>query len=588
MSILYLSPYLISLFLTTGIAVYAFSSRRGRAIRAYGWMCVVGSLGISLFLLENFLPDIESRIALNFIRTILLIGLPLAFLAIVQALRGDPAIEKTKWFWALFAVPAVYAAFGLIPAGRGLVMVDPRLRVNAVGMELIYGYGPVYLAATACVFIFFAFGIIRLAFGLRKLEGRRFVSVILVIACAILPLALSGFSYLKGDLFLYRDASPLAMGLACLVILVPMIRFHIFDNIPYAESLAFMELPEAVLIFGDKQTLLEANKSARYLFGLGSLPYTGTRTASLLDRLGGLADELDGDGGTAEISVTLGNTPRDYSILISPLCDRGRRVGTVASFTDVTSINRAGLALRRMRDGLESMVEERTADLREEVQRRREAENLLLILNEELRSTQKEIMLTLSEIVENRSKETANHVLRVAQYSYIIALACGVNEERAALMRDAAPLHDIGKVAIPDRILNKPSGLEAEEWDIMRTHTEIGYDILKSSQRDLLKIAAIIAREHHERWDGNGYPRGLKGEDISLEGRIVSLADVVDALFSRRNYKEPWDLEEIEEYVRSEKGKHFQPEIVDAFTSEIAVVREIIERYPDAYARAAL
>jgi putative nucleotidyltransferase with HDIG domain len=588
MSILYLSPYLISLFLSTGIAVYAFSSRRGRAIRAYGWMCIVGSLGISLFLLENFLPDIESRIVLNSVRTILLIGLPLAFLAIVQALRGDQAVEKTKWYWILFAIPAAYAACALIPAGRGLIMIDPRLRENAVGRELVYGFGPVYLAATACVFAFFAFGIIRLAIGLKKSEGRRFISVLLVIACTILPLSLSGFSFIRNDIFLYRDVSPLAMGLACLVILIPMIRFHVFDNIPYAESLAFMELPEAVLIFGDNRTLLEANKAARYLFGLGPLPYTGLKTAAFLDGLGGLASELDGDGGTAELSVTLGGRARDYSVMISPLFDRGNRVGTVASFTDVTSINKAGLALRRMRDGLESMVEERTADLRAEVIRRREAENLLLVLNEELRSTQKEIMLTLSEIVENRSKETANHVLRVAQYSYIIALAFGVNEERAALMRDAAPLHDIGKVAIPDRILNKPSGLEAEEWDIMRTHTEIGYDILKSSQRDLLKIAAIIAREHHERWDGNGYPRGLKGEDISLEGRIVSLADVVDALFSRRNYKEPWDLEEIQEYVRSEKGKHFQPEIVDAFSSEIAVVREITERYPDAYARAAL
>jgi putative nucleotidyltransferase with HDIG domain/PAS domain S-box-containing protein len=362
----------------------------------------------------------------------------------------------------------------------------------------------------------------------------------------------------------------------------PFSRFGLRLNLPYAESLAFMELPEAVLIVDGEGRAMEANRAARYLFGLKGRQVSEREADAVAERLAPIADELRGDGGSCDISLRVGSEERDFSVQTSSMERRGKRVGLVASFIDVTTINNTGRALRRMRDRLEGMVRERTSDLEGEVAKRREAEGLLILLNEELRNTQKEIMLTLSEIVENRSKETANHVLRVGQYTYILAGAAGVGEERASMIRDAAPLHDIGKVAIPDVILNKPSGLEVHEWDVMRTHTEIGYEILKGSQRDLLKVAAIIAREHHERWDGTGYPRRLKGEEISLEGRLVALADVVDALFSRRNYKDPWDFPRIAEYVAAERGKHFQPELVDAFEERIEEIQRVTEAYPDA------
>ncbi len=189
----------------------------------------------------------------------------------------------------------------------------------------------------------------------------------------------------------------------------------------------------------------------------------------------------------------------------------------------------------------------------------------VLKLYQDVNSTQKEILITIGSIAEKHSLETKNHVQRVAGYSEILGRYSGLSDSEVALLRDASTLHDLGKVAIPDTILKKPAPLTDEEFAIMQTHTRHGYDMLRHSSRPLLKAAAIIAYEHHEKYDGSGYPRGLRGEGIHLYGRIVALADVFDALSSDRVYKERWSDEEIFEAIRSERGRHFDPELVDIF-----------------------
>jgi len=186
-------------------------------------------------------------------------------------------------------------------------------------------------------------------------------------------------------------------------------------------------------------------------------------------------------------------------------------------------------------------------------------------LQEEIEKTQKEIIITLAETGEMRSKETGNHVKRVAEYSYALALAYGFDEGEAELLRNASPLHDIGKIAIPDAILLKPGLLDEEERKAMCNHTDLGFEMLRHSERSLLKAASIVALEHHEKWDGSGYPCGLKGEDIHVYGRITAAADVFDALGSDRVYKKAWSDKKIEELFLEEKGKHFDPKLVEAF-----------------------
>ena len=190
-------------------------------------------------------------------------------------------------------------------------------------------------------------------------------------------------------------------------------------------------------------------------------------------------------------------------------------------------------------------------------------------LNKEIEDTQKEVVFTMGAIGESRSKETGNHVRRVAEYSKLIATHLGMTEEDIELLKQASPMHDIGKIAIPDDILNKPSSLTDEEFANMQRHSQLGYDMLKSSTRPLMKLAATIAYEHHERWDGEGYPNALKGEEISIYGRITSLADVFDALGSARVYKKAWPLKETIDLIKEERGKQFDPEIVDIFLNNL-------------------
>ncbi len=202
-------------------------------------------------------------------------------------------------------------------------------------------------------------------------------------------------------------------------------------------------------------------------------------------------------------------------------------------------------------------------------------------LNHEIEETQKEVVFTMGAIGESRSKETGNHVKRVAQYSKILALYYGLDEKEADMLKQASPMHDIGKVAIPDSILNKLGKLDAKERKVMDTHTKLGYNMLKHSNRDLLKAAATVAYEHHEKYDGSGYPKGLKGKNIHIYGRITAVADVFDALGSDRCYKKAWDDERIFELFRKERGKHFDSKLVDIFFKHIDEFLRIRDDFKD-------
>jgi HD-GYP domain-containing protein (c-di-GMP phosphodiesterase class II) len=204
-------------------------------------------------------------------------------------------------------------------------------------------------------------------------------------------------------------------------------------------------------------------------------------------------------------------------------------------------------------------------------------------LNHEIEKTQKEVVFTMGAIGESRSKETGNHVKRVAEYSKLLARYYGLNEKEAEMLKQASPMHDIGKVAIPDAVLNTPGRFDESEREIMNTHAALGYEMLKHSNRPLLKTAAIVANEHHEKWDGSGYPRGLSGENIHIYGRITALADVFDALGSDRVYKQAWDDEKIFNLFKEERGKHFDPKLVDIFFEHLDEFLKIRETFKDKF-----
>jgi response regulator RpfG family c-di-GMP phosphodiesterase len=205
------------------------------------------------------------------------------------------------------------------------------------------------------------------------------------------------------------------------------------------------------------------------------------------------------------------------------------------------------------------------------------------ILQQEIENTQKEIIFTLAETGELRSKETGNHVKRVAEYSRLLGELSGMSDQEAELLKLASPLHDIGKIAIPDAILLKPGKLDEEQWTVMKSHAVLGYDMLKHSKRRILMAASTVAHEHHEKWNGTGYPTGLAGEDIHIYGRITAMADVFDALASDRCYKVAWEMDRIVDLFKEERGEHFDPTLVDCFLKEFEGFLEIKEIYRDKY-----
>ena len=202
-------------------------------------------------------------------------------------------------------------------------------------------------------------------------------------------------------------------------------------------------------------------------------------------------------------------------------------------------------------------------------------------LKDSIKRAHLETIYRLSVAAEYKDTDTGTHIKRMSRYSEVIARNMGFDSKYCELLLYASPLHDIGKLGIPDAILTKPAKLDPDEWDMMKKHTTMGYEILKDSSEHLIKFAASIALSHHERYDGNGYPNRLKGENIPVEGRIVALADVFDALATKRPYKEPWPLEKILDLIQVERDKQFDSNVIEAFFKGLDEILDIQSKLSD-------
>jgi putative two-component system response regulator len=226
----------------------------------------------------------------------------------------------------------------------------------------------------------------------------------------------------------------------------------------------------------------------------------------------------------------------------------------------VRSRVRTHVSLYRHCTQLQRMVEDRTA---------------------ELLNTRLEIIRRLGRAAEYRDNETGMHIMRMSHMARLLALAHGLSEEKAEVLFQASPMHDVGKIGTPDHVLLKPDRLNEEEWALIKKHTTMGAAIIGEHPSDLMETARVVALHHHERWDGTGYPSGLKGEDIPIEARIVALADVFDALLSVRPYKQAWSIEETLQYIRESSGSHFDPRLVETFLRILPECLAVRETYRD-------
>lgn len=207
--------------------------------------------------------------------------------------------------------------------------------------------------------------------------------------------------------------------------------------------------------------------------------------------------------------------------------------------------------------------------------------HLSLVQADDLRQTRLQVIQRLGRAAEYKDNETGMHVMRMSHFSRVLALAYGFSASQADMLFHAAPMHDLGKIGIPDSIMLKPGKLTSEEFEVMKSHPQIGADILGEDDSDLIRLAKIVSLTHHEKWNGTGYPNRLKGENIPIEGRIVALADVFDALTSKRPYKEAWSLEATMSFLREQSGQHFEPKLVELFEANLEEILEIKARFKD-------
>jgi putative two-component system response regulator len=236
------------------------------------------------------------------------------------------------------------------------------------------------------------------------------------------------------------------------------------------------------------------------------------------------------------------------------------RVELMTRIRNMLEVRIMAKAMKNQNTILDSMVKERT---------------------KELNDTRLEVIRRLGRAAEYRDDLTGFHIIRMSRYSQLLALAAGMSEAEAEVVLNASPMHDIGKIGIPDHVLLKPGKLDPGEWTIMKTHVDIGVEILTGSNFALMNMAAEIAQNHHEKWDGTGYPCGLVGEDIPLAGRVVALADVFDALTTARPYKKAWPVDEAVKFIKEQSGRHFEPKLVSLFVDILPEILKIREQYAE-------
>jgi putative two-component system response regulator len=326
-------------------------------------------------------------------------------------------------------------------------------------------------------------------------------------------------------------------------------------------------------------------------------PMTGLLLTGFLEEEYELAYASDGD----ELMTLVGGKARPEIILLdASICDSGSYralerlksdpassgipVIFLASILDESSVQRAlelGAADFIQKPCMPGIVKLRIEGQLELSRSRSELELAIEERTRELKDSRLEIIRRLCRAAEYRDNETGMHIVRMSKYSQIIAQAAGASVAKSELVQNAAPMHDIGKIGIPDSVLLKRGALDEPEWKVMRQHCKIGADIIGKGDSELLRYASAAALTHHERYDGQGYPAGLSGEAIPWIGRVIAIADVFDALTSERPYKRAWPMEQAFDLIRSESGSHFDPELVAAFLEAEAEVSEVMALYPD-------
>ncbi len=582
-------PYLICLLLCFLLALNFIPGRKRPEVRVFLWLILCESAWIVGFILELLAQDIQGKLFWDSVQFAPSLACTVFLLGFARLYTGCPKAFKPLELTALLVIIAAISVLSFTDGLHGLVRASPYLDSSVVQGELAYDFTFLdWLIFT----LFYAISLwslfLLLRKGARSHAASRIKHTLVAIGFMFPVLGILG-SMLGLRILGHRDFSAFTLVLANICIAFALFRYRLFNLLPLARRLIVESLHDPVMVIDTDGVLVDCNRAMGALLKIRRGRLRGSAVSSVFSSWPSDAKEILQEC-SGECRISLGSSPGQQHFMLDCATleksdgtpgQEAAVLGKVVVLRDISDIVEAERSLHTWNDALESRIHERTEALEAEVLKSRQAEAKLRSAGQNIHGTQREIMLTLAELVESRSKETANHVLRVAEYARIMSEVRGLAPEEVSLVADAAPMHDLGKIVVPDGILNKPGSLSADEMELMRTHTTVGYEILSKSERSLIKTAALIALEHHEHWDGGGYPQGMVGTTISLAGRIVCVCDVFDALAMTRIYKDAWELPRIYEFFRDQKGRMFDPELVDLLFLNLDRFLAVAAKYPE-------
>jgi response regulator RpfG family c-di-GMP phosphodiesterase len=586
----FLIPHVISGVFSLTLAVITGRRMGSTLIRLFSIVLWLEFSWTLLLLFELLSPSLEAKLFWDSLQYPVFMAAPVVFFMFAR--RANDRADFSKLKIALLLIPAmVFSIASFTDPVHKFVRVRPVIDSSVSFGELAYGFTVFDSLMFVYIYILLIYSILILLHSyppaLSASARRKYDLVIFGFFIRILAVVPA---ILDVRIFKLRDNTPIWFALGNFFIFAALFHYNLFNLIPIAKRVLVESLGDPIITYDADGYLLDSNRA---FADLVRAPKRSLRGRKLQEILSGWAEatnvllaEFDHSRRKEQNVAVPGVTEEKiYRITVTSISGVDEESGTelckVAMFRDITELVAVEKQLQAWNSELEGRVEARLLDLEQEVSRRRAAEEGLQRVGSKIVKSQQEILVTLSEVVENRSPETANHVLRVGEYSRILATARGLSDDGIALIVDAAPLHDVGKIAVPDSILNKTGPLTDYEMAVMKTHTIVGYRILGSSERSIIRAAAVIALEHHEHWNGKGYPAGKAGESISLSGRIVCVCDVFDALATARSYKQPWEIPRIIDFFASESGKMFDPSLVEILFANADRFKEVAARFPD-------
>ncbi|MCI0554717.1 MAG: HD domain-containing protein [Anaerolineae bacterium] len=544
--VLYLAPYLISLILSFGIFLYAWRHRHVRGAKIYAIYLAGQTASILGFIFELISPNLEIKILWDKFQ-----WFAGTFIGIVSFLIFSIQFSEHKLrhprifrgFWLAF--PLIFTGLLLTDNIHHLIYPNPHLSTDFPFPELQYDFTAiVYVYSIVYIYGATLYGLvilIRRALQPHNLYRRQFL---IVAAGVFFPVAFTIFALMNIRIAPQRDATPFSFAIGNLIVAIGLFRYRLFDIVPIARERVLENMADQVIVLDAQDRIIDINQAALGILGKKSSEVIGKSNSIIFSQWADLVQRFRGINDIrTEVKAIVREQPVYYELKISPIYNQGKQlVGRVVVAHDITKRKTLEDGYRQLSEELEQRVRERTEELAEAYDTTLEG---------------------WARALELRDKATEGHSRRVTESTLVVARAMNFDEDELIHVRRGAILHDIGKMGIPDEILRKPGPLTDSERQIVIHHPQVAYDLLVRIPH--LKKALEIPYAHHEKWDGTGYPRGLKGEEIPLSARIFAVVDVWDALSFDRPYREAWPKEKVFQYLSNESGKYFDPKVVTIF-----------------------